>query len=219
MCPSGGFEFGGQRYELPGEVVDARLNVDHTTAGYSLRLRFDAELAGPCMRCLEDAGHVVHVDAREVDQPGGGEDLRSPYLEEGRLDLRRGHATRSRSPFPRRSSAVRTAAGSAPCAVQNLNDDPEHAHEAEPDPRWAAAPRAEARLGPSYTGPLPMAVPKQRQSHSRTHKRRSQHKISPPGLRHCPRCHEPRLPHRVCPNCGTYAGREVVVQQPGTDDE
>ena len=66
-----------------------------------------------------------------------------------------------------------------------------------------------------------MAVPKQRQSHSRTHKRRSQHKIDSPGLRHCPRCHQPRLPHRVCPSCGTYAGREVVVQQQddALDDE
>jgi large subunit ribosomal protein L32 len=63
------------------------------------------------------------------------------------------------------------------------------------------------------TLPPVMAVPKQRQSHSRTHKRRSQHKAAQPGLRYCPRCHEPRLPHRVCPNCGTYAGREVVVQQ------
>jgi large subunit ribosomal protein L32 len=66
-----------------------------------------------------------------------------------------------------------------------------------------------------------MAVPKQRQSHARTNKRRSQHKIEAPGIRHCPRCNAPRLPHRVCPNCGTYAGREVVVQQPGiaTDEE
>jgi large subunit ribosomal protein L32 len=31
-----------------------------------------------------------------------------------------------------------------------------------------------------------------------------------PALRRCPRCHEPALPHRVCKNCGTYAGREVV---------
>jgi large subunit ribosomal protein L32 len=64
-----------------------------------------------------------------------------------------------------------------------------------------------------------MAVPKQRQSHSRTHKRRSQHKVTAPGLSYCPRCHEPRLPHRVCPNCGTYAGREVIEQQPDTADE
>jgi large subunit ribosomal protein L32 len=64
-----------------------------------------------------------------------------------------------------------------------------------------------------------VAVPKQRQSHARTHKRRSQHKVSPPGLHSCPRCHAPKLPHRVCPECGTYAGREVVVQEPAEADE
>jgi len=32
-------------------------------------------------------------------------------------------------------------------------------------------------------------------------------------LNSCPRCHSPRLPHRVCPTCGTYAGREVVAQR------
>jgi large subunit ribosomal protein L32 len=65
-----------------------------------------------------------------------------------------------------------------------------------------------------------MAVPKQRQSHSRTNKRRSQHKIDAPALRACPRCGAPRRPHRVCKECGTYAGREVIVEASGgTDDE
>ena len=61
-----------------------------------------------------------------------------------------------------------------------------------------------------------MAVPKQRQSHSRTNKRRSQHKARGAEPAPCPRCHAPRLPHRVCPSCGTYAGREVVVQAADT---
>lgn len=56
-----------------------------------------------------------------------------------------------------------------------------------------------------------MAVPKQRQSHSRTSKRRSQHKITAPGLRPCPQCGAPRRPHRVCLQCGTYAGRVVIA--------
>ena len=55
-----------------------------------------------------------------------------------------------------------------------------------------------------------MAVPKQKQSHSRTNKRRSQHKISAPPVNECPQCRQPRRPHRVCPTCGFYRGREVV---------
>jgi large subunit ribosomal protein L32 len=56
-----------------------------------------------------------------------------------------------------------------------------------------------------------MAVPKKKQSHSRTAKRRAQHKILAPALSECPRCHSPRRPHRVCAVCGTYAGREIVT--------
>lgn len=55
-----------------------------------------------------------------------------------------------------------------------------------------------------------MAVPKQKQSHSRTTKRRSTHKAAAPTLNTCPQCHAPRRPHRVCPNCGTYRGRTVL---------
>ena len=136
--PVGGFDFGGQRYELPGEVVEALLNVDHTTAGYSLRLRFDAALSGPCMRCLEDAAYVVHVDAREIDQPGGGEDLRSPYLEEGVLDLGAWARDALALALPAQIVCRDDCRGLCSVCGANLNDDPEHAHEAEPDPRWAA---------------------------------------------------------------------------------
>lgn len=55
-----------------------------------------------------------------------------------------------------------------------------------------------------------MAVPKKRQGKARTRKRRAQHKASVTSLNECPRCHSPRIPHRVCPTCGTYAGREVI---------
>ena len=53
------FEFGGQRYELQGGSVDARLDVSHTVSGYAFRLRFDAGLEGPCVRCLETADQGV----------------------------------------------------------------------------------------------------------------------------------------------------------------
>jgi large subunit ribosomal protein L32 len=60
-----------------------------------------------------------------------------------------------------------------------------------------------------------MAVPKQKQSHSRTNKRRSQHKVAAAVYNECPQCHSPRRPHRVCPTCGFYGGREVVAPDAG----
>jgi large subunit ribosomal protein L32 len=55
-----------------------------------------------------------------------------------------------------------------------------------------------------------MAVPKKRTSSARRNKRRANHKAGEARLNRCPRCHSPRLPHRVCPTCGTYKGREVI---------
>ena len=56
----------------------------------------------------------------------------------------------------------------------------------------------------------PMAVPKKRTSRQRRDKRRATHKPAQVRIAECPRCHSPHLPHRVCPTCGTYAGREVI---------
>ncbi len=64
-----------------------------------------------------------------------------------------------------------------------------------------------------------MAVPKQKQSHARTSKRRATHKVAAPTVNACPTCHSPRRPHRVCPVCGTYAGREVVAAAGGHDHD
>src|ERR687889_1965508 len=84
----GDFDFGGQRYAVDPALVDATLDVSRMTGGgYALRLRFEAGLSGPCMRCLEPAAPVVSVDVREVDQPGGGEELSSPYVHDKDLDL------------------------------------------------------------------------------------------------------------------------------------
>ncbi|TML55680.1 MAG: 50S ribosomal protein L32 [Actinobacteria bacterium] len=54
-----------------------------------------------------------------------------------------------------------------------------------------------------------MAVPKKKQSKSRRDKRRATHKISAPRLNLCPQCGSPKRPHRMCPTCKTYGGREI----------
>ncbi len=55
-----------------------------------------------------------------------------------------------------------------------------------------------------------MAVPKRRTSKTRKRKRRTHWKISAPGLVECPKCREPKLPHRVCPECGNYKGKKAI---------
>jgi uncharacterized protein len=132
------FMFGGQRYGVAGGSVGVTLDVSHTTSGYSLRLRYEARLEGPCMRCLEEAERVVEVDAREVDQPGGGEDLRSPYLEEEQLDVRAWAHDALALALPAQIVCRDECLGLCPVCGENLNEaGPDHHHEQAPDPRWA----------------------------------------------------------------------------------
>ena len=55
-----------------------------------------------------------------------------------------------------------------------------------------------------------MAVPKDRTSRSKRDKRRSHHALAMPARSLCPKCREPKAPHRVCPYCWTYRNREVI---------
>ena len=55
-----------------------------------------------------------------------------------------------------------------------------------------------------------MALPKRKTAKARKGKRRSHLGISAPALVNCPQCHSPKLPHHVCPTCGSYGGREVI---------
>ncbi|HEU4402147.1 MAG TPA: 50S ribosomal protein L32 [Candidatus Polarisedimenticolia bacterium] len=55
-----------------------------------------------------------------------------------------------------------------------------------------------------------MPNPKRRHSRPRRDKRRAHDGLSQPALSKCSNCHEDKLPHRVCPHCGQYKGREVI---------
>jgi uncharacterized protein len=133
------FELAGERYSAKPELVPARVDVSRTTGdGYALRLRFEATLAGPCMRCLQPATPVFDVDAREVSQPGGIEELDSPYLEVGVLDVRAWARDALALTLPTQILCRVDCAGLCPVCGVDLNvAGPTHAHEPEPDPRWA----------------------------------------------------------------------------------
>ena len=144
------FSLAGQAYAVQPDPVPVRLDISRTTGdGYALRLRFEATLAGPCMRCLEPAAPSFAVDAREVSQPnearGRGrndddsDDLASPYVEDGVLDLRAWARDALALSVPANLLCREDCAGLCPVCGADLNTaGPDHRHEREPDPRWAA---------------------------------------------------------------------------------
>ena len=130
---------GGERYPVMPALVSTLLDVSRTNAnGYALRLRFEAAVTGPCMRCLEPAEPTFSVDAREVSQPGGGDELTSPYVEGGELDLHAWARDALALALPAALLCREDCAGLCDVCGENLNlagDD--HVHERAPDPRWA----------------------------------------------------------------------------------
>ncbi|MCC7419348.1 MAG: 50S ribosomal protein L32 [Planctomycetaceae bacterium] len=55
-----------------------------------------------------------------------------------------------------------------------------------------------------------MAVPKRRQSKSRSKKRNSHKGLKPAQLQRCTQCGTAVPSHVICPNCGSYHGRSFV---------
>jgi uncharacterized protein len=133
-------ELGGQTYSPPGGAGEARLDVSRTSTGYALRLRFSSELTGPCVRCLEEAATDLEIDSREVDQGGtADEELRSPYVSEGNLDVGRWANDALVLAFPSQPLCREDCAGLCSVCGESLNDaDPDaHRHSQGGDPRMA----------------------------------------------------------------------------------
>ena len=54
------------------------------------------------------------------------------------------------------------------------------------------------------------ALPKKKRTKTRKGKRWSHSELSPVSIPTCPHCRASKRSHQVCPNCGYYAGREVI---------
>lgn len=130
---------GGERYPVPSGLVAARLDISRTTAaGYALRLRFQAIPTGPCMRCLQPAEVTCVVDAREIAQEGEIDDLASPYVESGSLDLKAWGRDSLALALPVALLCRADCPGLCPECGADLNAaGPEHRHAGQPDLRWA----------------------------------------------------------------------------------
>jgi len=134
------FQFGGQRYG-PEASEDAVVLIDVARTsghGYSMRIRFETAVEGPCMRCLEGAHLAVEVDSREIHQPGGGDDLTSPYVAEDELDIEGWVRDALALALPTQIVCSDDCRGLCPVCGANLNEaGAGHSHPEEPDTRWA----------------------------------------------------------------------------------
>ena len=130
---------GSERYTAEPSRVPVELSVSRMMGGgYALRLRFSAGVHGPCMRCLKPASPLVEVEAREVDRPGAGEELDSPYVHDETLDLAAWTHDAFGLAMPVKVLCRADCAGLCPVCAVDLNEaGPEHRHEPSPDPRWA----------------------------------------------------------------------------------
>jgi uncharacterized protein len=89
------------------------------------------------MRCLEDAAPSFEVDAREIDQAGGGDELSSPYVDGEELDVASWARDAYALTLPAQLLCREDCAGLCPECGVNLNEEPGHGHDRAPDPRWA----------------------------------------------------------------------------------
>jgi uncharacterized protein len=134
------FELSNERYDVQPTPIPVTLDATRMTGGgWSLRLRLSASLNGPCMRCLEPAAPVFDVDSWEVDQPGDGPELDSPYVDAEVVDVAAWTRDALALELPANILCTPDCLGLCPECGTNLNTaGPEHQHEKAPDARWAA---------------------------------------------------------------------------------
>jgi len=139
QVPIDALELGGERYEARPSNTPVELEVSRMTGGgYALKLMLSATLSGPCMRCLKDAAPEVEVEAREVDVPGAGEEMSSPYVHDETLDVAAWAHDAFALAVPAKVLCRADCAGLCPeCAIDLNEAGPEHRHERAGDARWA----------------------------------------------------------------------------------
>jgi uncharacterized protein len=149
--------YAGQEYELRPAPAPAVLTVTRASSGTVFELELDVSLHGPCFRCLTGAALPLALRLREyhagsvtgeagdarrekrgATDPGDDDELRTPYLVDGRLDLSAWARDAIALALPDKILCRPDCAGLCPVCGRDLNAEPhEHADE-EPDPRWAA---------------------------------------------------------------------------------
>ncbi len=135
-------QFGGQTYTVEPPEAGAAVELQATTDGLYLKLRFAAAVVGPCYRCLEPARIRVKVNASEYQARGADatvDELACEYLEDDQLDVDGWARDALVLALPGKILCRSDCAGLCPHCGVRLEPGADHdCAPAEPDPRWDA---------------------------------------------------------------------------------
>jgi len=142
------FVLGGQRYEATPPDVPAELEITQASGATVFDLRVHAHLSGACMRCLGHAEVELDVGARELHDPDArpGDDLRSDYVRDGRLEVDAWARDAIALGLPDQILCRSDCAGLCPVCGKDLNAEPHEHADVELDPRWSALEDLRDRL-------------------------------------------------------------------------
>ena len=132
--------YGGQRYLPVPQTIEAELTVTRASSGTVFSLRFESRFFGPCYRCLNEAELCQRISGSEYQDidPRADEELRTPYIEGGRLELSAWARDAIALALPETILCRPECAGLCPECGRDLNREPHtHQHE-EIDSRWSA---------------------------------------------------------------------------------
>ena len=141
---------GGQTYAVDPAAPDLRLDVVRAANGWHFRLRGQADVVGPCWRCLEPARLPVSVDATEVALSGTDDpELNSLYLTDDTLDVAAWARDAVAEAMPASMICAPECAGLCPSCGANLNLGGCGCAPHGVDARWAGLADLAERLGVS----------------------------------------------------------------------
>ena len=142
------FVLGGQRYEASPATFPVDVEITQASGATVFDLGLHTHLTGPCMRCLGFAEVGLDVRAREVHDPDAapGDDLRSDYVVENRLDVDAWARDQIALGLPEQILCRPECAGLCPVCGKDLNAEPHEHTDVQVDPRWAALEELRDRL-------------------------------------------------------------------------
>ena len=204
----------GLRQATPLAVEGSAELLANTLGEIRIRGHLNVRMAAECDRCLEPAQFPVDSNFdlfyrpavraeydEEVEIDEGESEI--AFYEGGGIDLKDILREYILLSMPMQRICGADCHGICPVCGQNRNVVNCGCEARMVDDRWAA-------LKNLQTKGTEMPNPKRRHSKRRTSTRRAHDSLRSPGMAECPNCHEPKLPHRACPHCGRYKGREVI---------